>query len=55
MTERNIFDELMQGMQELKDHQEEKTALEPFEITERPPATNVPDKFHSLRGNGIFP
>lgn len=35
MTERDIFGELMTGMQELKDHQEGKITLKSHKVTKR--------------------
>jgi putative transcriptional regulator len=49
MTERMIFDELMQGIRELQDHQEGKITLKSSKLPKRPPVTITPDELRSVR------
>ncbi|MFW0700294.1 helix-turn-helix domain-containing protein [Pantoea sp. R13S299] len=49
MTERDIFSELMMGMQELKDHQEGKITLKSHKVTKRAPVTIAPQELRDLR------
>lgn len=44
MTERNIFGELLQGMQELRDYQEGNIILKSHSVARRPPATLTPER-----------
>lgn len=44
MTERNIFGEMMLGMQELRDYQVGKTTLKSYQLATRPPATLAPER-----------
>ncbi|ECG0942537.1 transcriptional regulator [Salmonella enterica subsp. salamae] len=39
MTKRDIFSELMTGMQELKEHQEGKITLKTYKVSKRAPIT----------------
>lgn len=49
MAKRDIFSELMAGMQELKDHQEGKITLKSLKLQQRPPATIAPEELRSVR------
>lgn len=49
MTERDIFSELMTGMQELKDHQEGKITLKSHKVTKRAPMTIAPQELRDVR------
>ena len=49
MTERDIFSELMTGMQELKDHQEGKITLKSHKVTKRAPVTIAPQELRDVR------
>ena len=49
MTERDIFSELMTGMQELKDHQQGKIILKSHKVTKRAPMTFAPQELRDLR------
>ena len=49
MTERNIFEELMQGMDELVAHQKGKVTLKTYKVTKRPPMTIEPDELKRVR------
>ncbi|MGC0862337.1 helix-turn-helix domain-containing protein [Pantoea agglomerans] len=49
MTERDIFSELMTGMQELKDHQEGKITLKSYKVTKRAPVTIAPQELRDVR------
>ncbi|EZI33225.1 type II toxin-antitoxin system MqsA family antitoxin [Pantoea agglomerans] len=49
MTERDIFGELMTGMQELKDHQEGKITLKSHKVTKRAPVTIAPQELRDVR------
>ncbi|MEN4545768.1 helix-turn-helix domain-containing protein [Pantoea agglomerans] len=49
MTERDIFSELMTGMQELKDHQEGKITLKSHRVTKRAPVTIAPQELRDIR------
>ena len=49
MTERDIFSELMTGMQELKDHQEGKITLRRYKVTKRAPVTIAPQELRDVR------
>ncbi|MBN1090713.1 type II toxin-antitoxin system MqsA family antitoxin [Pantoea sp. 1B4] len=49
MTERDIFSELMTGMQELKDHQEGKITLKSHKFTKRAPVTIAPQELRDVR------
>ena len=49
MTERDIFSELMTGMQELKDLQEGKITLKSHKVTKRAPVTIAPQELRDVR------
>lgn len=49
MTERDIFSELMTGMQELKDHQEGEITLKSHKVTKRAPVTIAPQELRDVR------
>jgi len=49
MNERDIFSELMTGMQELKDHQEGKITLKSYKVTKRAPVTIAPQELRDVR------
>lgn len=49
MTERDIFSELMTGMQELRDHQEGKITLKSYKVTKRAPVTIAPQELRDVR------
>ncbi|MGC0807717.1 helix-turn-helix domain-containing protein [Pantoea agglomerans] len=49
MTERDIFSELMTGMQELKAHQEGKITLKSYKVTKRAPVTIAPQELRDVR------
>ncbi|WP_205954644.1 helix-turn-helix domain-containing protein [Pantoea stewartii] len=49
MTKRDIFSELMTGMQELKDHQDGKITLKSYKATRREPATIAPQELRDVR------
>lgn len=49
MTKRDIFSELMTGMQELKDHQEGKITLKSYKVTRRETATIAPQELRDVR------
>jgi len=49
MTERDIFSELMTGMQELRDHQEGKITLKSHKVTKRAPVTIAPQELRDVR------
>lgn len=49
MTERNIFNELMQGMQELQDHQEGKITLKTYKVKKHAPVTIAPEELRGVR------
>ena len=51
MAERDIFSELMAGMQELKDHQEGKITLKSYKVEKRAPATIAPEELRRVREN----
>ncbi len=51
MTERDIFSELMTGMQELRDHQEGKITLKSHKVTKRAPVTIAPQELRDVREN----
>ena len=50
MTERNIFGELLQGMQELRDYQEGNITLKSHRVARRPSANLTQE-----RGTGPYP
>lgn len=49
MSERDIFSELMTGMQELQDHQEGKITLKHHKVTKRSPVTLTPQELRDVR------
>ena len=49
MAERDIFSELMAGIQELKDHQEGKITLKSYKVEKRAPVTIAPEELRSVR------
>ncbi|NIF24048.1 helix-turn-helix domain-containing protein [Candidatus Pantoea multigeneris] len=49
MAERNIFDELMQGMNELAAHQSGKITLKTHKVTKREPVTLAPEDIRRVR------
>ncbi|WP_410517793.1 type II toxin-antitoxin system MqsA family antitoxin (plasmid) [Pantoea allii] len=49
MTKRDIFSELMTGMQELKDHQDGKITLKSYKATRREAATIAPQELRDVR------
>ncbi|EHG4046801.1 type II toxin-antitoxin system MqsA family antitoxin [Salmonella enterica] len=49
MTKRDIFSELMTGMQELKDHQNGKITLKTYRVSKRAPATIAPQELRAVR------
>ncbi|MGJ0479882.1 helix-turn-helix domain-containing protein [Pantoea agglomerans] len=49
MTERDIFIELMTGMQELKDHQEGTITPKSHKVTKRAPVTIAPQELRDVR------
>ena len=49
MTERDIFSELMTGMQELKDHQDGKITLKTYKVSKREPVTIAPQELRNVR------
>ncbi|MEM6051692.1 helix-turn-helix domain-containing protein [Erwinia sp. P7711] len=49
MTKRDIFSELMAGMQELKDHQDGKITLKSYKVSKRPPITIAPQELRNVR------
>lgn len=51
MAERNIYNELMQGMQELQDYQDGKITLKSFKATKRAPMSIDPEELRSVREN----
>lgn len=49
MADRDIFNELMQGMQELQDHQDGKITLKTYKVKKRTAVTIAPDELRSVR------
>jgi len=49
MAERDIFKELMQGMQELQGHQDGKITLKSFKAVKRQKVTIEPEELRSVR------
>lgn len=49
MTERDIFSELMAGMQELKDHQDGKITLKTLKVSKREPVSIAPQELRDVR------
>jgi len=49
MAERDIFNELMQGMQELQDHQDGKITLKTYKVKKHTAVTIAPDEIRSVR------
>lgn len=49
MSKRDIFSELMAGIQELKDHQEGKVTLRTHKVSKRPPVTIAPQELRDVR------
>ncbi|HAX5210118.1 TPA: type II toxin-antitoxin system MqsA family antitoxin [Escherichia coli] len=49
MTERDIFSELMAGMQELKTHQEGKITLKTYKVSKQTPITIAPQELRAVR------
>ncbi|MGB8928317.1 MAG: type II toxin-antitoxin system MqsA family antitoxin [Pantoea agglomerans] len=49
MTKRDIFSELMTGMQELKDHQNGKITLKSYKVSKRAPVTIAPQELRNVR------
>ncbi|MBY4952553.1 MULTISPECIES: DNA-binding transcriptional regulator [Pantoea] len=49
MTERDIFSELMTGMQELKDHKDGKITLKTYKVSKRAPVTIAPQELRDVR------
>lgn len=49
MTERDIFSELMEGMQELKDHLDGKITLKTYKVSKREPVTIAPQELRDVR------
>ncbi|EED1400052.1 type II toxin-antitoxin system MqsA family antitoxin [Escherichia coli] len=49
MTKRDIFSELMTGMQKLKDHQEGKITLKTYRVCKRAPVTIAPQELWAVR------
>ncbi|UVC31806.1 MULTISPECIES: hypothetical protein [unclassified Pantoea] len=51
MTERDIFSELMTGMQELKDHQDGNITLKTYKVSKCAPLTIAPQELCDLPEN----
>ncbi|EAM4786303.1 type II toxin-antitoxin system MqsA family antitoxin [Salmonella enterica] len=49
MTKRDIFSELMTGMQELKEHQKGKITLKTYKVSKRAPITIAPQELRAVR------
>ncbi|CAG8941855.1 unnamed protein product [Penicillium salamii] len=49
MTERDIFSELMTGMQELKEKKKKKITLKSYKVTKRAPVTIAPQELRDVR------
>lgn len=49
MTKRDIFSELMTGMQELKEHQEGKITLKTYKVSKRAAITIAPQELRAVR------
>ncbi|HFW5408169.1 TPA: helix-turn-helix domain-containing protein [Salmonella enterica subsp. enterica serovar Saintpaul] len=49
MTKRDIFSELMTGMQELKEHQEGKITLKTYKVSKPAPITIAPQELRAVR------
>ena len=49
MTKRDIFNELMTGMQELKDHQDGQITLKSYKVSKRAPVTIAPQELRNVR------